>query len=432
MRYRPIQTVGGGKGAGRRHRQPLRPGYRVRIVSAYILLLLLSLPGAAIATPDPSLHLTQTETAWLEEHPELVLAPAADFAPYEFFDDKDSYRGVAADYIALLEQRLGVHFRIVRLADETARLQAIVSGDIDLVAAVTADSPLARAVRLTQPHINIPGVIVAKSEYRNLRALQGRRVAVADGALHFDAGTAPDDIELVPVQDVTTALELISEGRVDALVTDMATASYYIHREGMTDIRIVGKTGTTLSLAVGVRRDRPQLLAIMEKALGSITGSERQRLARQWIHLKEPSLLYSRSFWVAMLAVAAAILLVLVSILLWNRMLKRQVAQRTESLNLELRRRHEAEQELRDTHADLVNSHHELKQTQLQLIHAAKMESVGELAAGVAHEVKNPLAVIRLGMDYIAGEIHSDPVLGDVLKDMGAAVQRADTVTNGL
>lgn len=404
----------------------------MRTVSAYFLLLLLPLPGAAIATPDPRLRLTQAETAWLEEHPELVLAPAADFAPYEFFDDKGSYRGVAADYIALLEKRLGVRFRAARLTSEAARLQAMVAGDIDLVAAVTADSLMAREAKLAQPHISMPGVIVAKSEYRNLRALVGRRVALTNGALHFDAGAALGDVELVPVQDVATALELISEGRVDALLTDMATASYYIHREGMTDIRIVGKTGATLALAVGVRRDQPQLLAIMEKALDSITGDERERLARQWIHLKETSLLYNHSFWIAMLAIAVVILLGLVSILLWNRTLKQQVAQRTESLNLELRRRHEAEQELRDAHTDLVNSHRELKQTQLQLIHAAKMESVGQLAAGVAHEVKNPLAVIRLGMDYIAGEMQSDPVLGDVLEDMTVAVQRADTVTNSL
>jgi len=404
----------------------------VRTVSAYCLLFLLLLPGSAVATPDPRLNLTQAEAAWLEEHPELVLAPATDFAPYEFFDDKGGYRGVAADYLALLGKRLGVHFRAARLVSETERLRAMASGGIDLVAAVSADSPMARAANLTLPHINMLGVIVAKSEYSDMRALQGRRVALTHDALRIDSDVILDKIELVPVQDVSTALEMISDGEVDALVTDMATASYYIHREGMTDIRIVGKTGSTLTLAVGVRRDQPLLLSIMQKALDSITGDERQRIARQWIHLKETSLLYSRSFWIAMLAVAVVVLLILASILVWNRTLKRQVAQRTESLNLELRRRHEAELELQDAHTDLVNSHRELKQTQWQLIHAAKMESVGRLAAGVAHEVKNPLAVIRLGMDYIAGEMQDDPVLADVLTDMGTAVQRADTVTNSL
>jgi len=433
MQYWPIPPTSGGKGVDRRCRQSLRPVCKVRAINAKLVLLLLSLSSAAVANPDPRLKLTQGETAWLKHHPELVLAPATDFAPYEFLDDKGSYRGMAADYIALLEQRLGVRFRTTRLNNEAARQQALASGYIDIATAVTTDAKLIGEAKLTRPHIIIPGVIVSKSDYRNLHALQGQHVALVRGApLHIDEDALPDDVELVPVQDIATALELISEGRIDALVTDMATASYYIHREGMTEIRIVGKTGTNLSLAIAVRHDWPQLLTIMDKALASITRDERQRISSQWIHLKESSLLYKRSFWVAMMIVAAIILLVLASILVWNRTLKAQVAQRTQSLDLELRRRLDAEQELKDAHADLIKSHSDLKQAQMQLIHAAKMESVGRLAAGVAHEVKNPLAVMRLGLDYVGGEVRSDPVLGEVLTDMETAVKRADEVINGL
>jgi len=192
----------------------------VRAVVAKLTLLLLLLSSVAIAAPDPDLILSQTERVWLTQHPELVLAPAEDFAPYEFFDDKGRYRGMAADYIALLEKRLGIHFRTIRLSNEAARKQALASGRIDIVTAVTTDSLLAGEAQLARPHITIPGVIVAKSDYRNLHALQGLRVAQVNGApLHINAGAIPGDMALVPVQDVTTALELISEGQIDALVT---------------------------------------------------------------------------------------------------------------------------------------------------------------------------------------------------------------------
>jgi PAS domain S-box-containing protein len=82
---------------------------------------------------------------------------------------------------------------------------------------------------------------------------------------------------------------------------------------------------------------------------------------------------------------------------------------------------------------DLHRSHAELKAAQMLLIRAEKMESVGRLAAGVAHEVKNPLAILLSGIDYLR-ELPpaSDSNVALVLKDMHEALQRADTVIRSM
>ena len=41
----------------------------------------------------------------------------------------------------------------------------------------------------------------------------------------------------------------------------------------------------------------------------------------------------------------------------------------------------------------------ELKQSQFQMVHSEKLASIGELAAGVAHEINNPLAILSSNMD---------------------------------
>jgi len=48
-----------------------------------------------------------------------------------------------------------------------------------------------------------------------------------------------------------------------------------------------------------------------------------------------------------------------------------------------------------DTNSALEKSMEELKSTQAQLIHAEKMASLGELTAGIAHEIQNPLNFVN-------------------------------------
>ena len=83
------------------------------------------------------------------------------------------------------------------------------------------------------------------------------------------------------------------------------------------------------------------------------------------------------------------------------------------------------------TNADLIETHEALKTAQAQLIEAEKLLTVGRLAAGVAHEVRNPLAILEMGMEVIAAQ----PLDGngkEILVDMQEAVRRASAVINDL
>lgn len=406
---------------------------RRRFIAALMMLgLLLGATLAVAANVATGVSLTQSEQEWLDRHPVIVLAPQAGFYPFEFFDDKGNYRGVAADYVALLEQRLGVRFKILHIENPDQWQAMIKSSGVDLVAAAQASAPI-EGMRITRPHIVFPGVIVAKDEYQDLGSLAGIQVAVVDGQQWgpLITGTYPEIPTLV-VPDTVTALELISQGSTNALISDMATASYYIHREGMTGIRIVGRLDKNLELGIATRKDWPELNRIMEKALASISDAEHEKISRQWIHLKVPSLVLGSTFWLLLSSALATVVLAFLGFIFWNRSLRQQVAQRTQTLKEELQWRTAAEMELQDAHESLIQSHEKLKETQLQLIRAAKMESVGSLAAGIAHEVKNPLTQIRLGLDYLQEGFAKDQIGQGIVKDMVAAVGRADSVINSL
>jgi len=116
--------------------------------------------------------------------------------------------------------------------------------------------------------------------------------------------------------------------------------------------------------------------------------------------------------------------------------IKQNVVERTQRLsevNLKLvKTQKELKIEQERTKELLEMRTEELRETQLQLFQAEKMDTIGKLSAGIAHEVKNPLAVIQLGINYFQKSLHKDEDIDGIIQDMDNAVHRADSVIKEL
>jgi PAS domain S-box-containing protein len=86
----------------------------------------------------------------------------------------------------------------------------------------------------------------------------------------------------------------------------------------------------------------------------------------------------------------------------------------------------EKEKKLNDTVALLIK-------TRDQLIQKDKMAALGRMASGIAHEIRNPLEIIYMGVDYLENNLPDDnPHIRESIEKIFNAANRADNIIKNI
>jgi len=229
-------------------------------------------------TSDP-FALSSEEKNWLVSHPNIKLAPDPDYIPIEYFDENGNYKGIAADYLALIEEKLGIKFDIVRLKNWKEIIAQTKAGKVDMWGAARTTPQRLRYMMFTKSYIQIPaGIFVSKEVQGSIKVsqLDGEKVSIPSGYATQDyIENHHPNIKLDLVPNSSAALQRVSSGKSKAFIGNVVLASYYIQQEGIKNLRIASKPGINYEWGFATRKDWPILNRILEKTIDAIEEDEK-------------------------------------------------------------------------------------------------------------------------------------------------------------
>jgi len=108
-------------------------------------------------------------------------------------------------------------------------------------------------------------------------------------------------------------------------------------------------------------------------------------------------------------------------------------------LHKETERRKHTEEMLKKSHQELIGAHHELQASlnklttaKNQILRSEKLAGVGRLAAGICHEILNPLNIISGHTQALQMEREDDRALQEDLGSITEEIYRIDKIISGL
>ena len=281
------------------------------------------------------LQLLPEEINWLARHPVLRLASERNYPPLTFIDQNGVHRGISADYIKLIESMLNIRFEVMPPAPLVHQLERLKRGEIDVLTSLSHTTERAKYLNFTTPYVALPTVIVVRKTIQKsllIDEMQGMKIAVGDRyGLHDFLLQNHKKMNYETVDNDKEGLRKVSFGEVDALLSDLATTSFLIEKNRITNLRVAGELNYSYELCMASRKDWPILNRILEKSLKNISTQKRDKIFRRWIHIERVT--WGPSVKEVALLLGGFSLLLIFLILNWNRSLRLTVKQGSSKLD---------------------------------------------------------------------------------------------------
>ena len=272
----------------------------------------------------PELDLTEIERRWLENHPTITFTGDPNWLPYEAFDSNGEYIGIVSEHLDLIAQLTGITFQMSPSRTWTESTEKAKKGAVDILSE-TDDSDLASHLNFTSSYVSNPIVIAMQDKenfVENINSIKDRSIGVIrDYGYVSKILRKYQGHNFIVVDDIQDGLVSVSTGEVDALLCTLALCSYTIAQLGLNNVKITGKTEFDTKLALGVQKNLPELLSILNKAIAKIKPEQKQAILDGWIKQK----FVEKTDYTLVYQVVIIAVVILSIFVFWNRRLSREI-----------------------------------------------------------------------------------------------------------
>lgn len=315
----------------------------------------------------------------------IIVGGNANYPPYEFIDKDGNPSGFNIDLTRAVAKAMGMNVRI-ELGTYAERIKALEDGKIDAMGGFSYSDERAKLFDFSPPHTIINLAVFGRKDSPKLDTIDELRekkiIVMAGGRMQELMKCKGLGGCLVFTGTYVDGLRMLASGEYDYMLMGLLPGMYLIKEHDLSNI-VVMKEVEQQRYCFAVRKGNRELQARFSEGLAIVkkTG-QYNRIYDKWIGVYEPRGVP----WTKVIRIGSIITALFIGVLfvtlLWSRTLKKQVAQRTASLALEVKERQRVEDELRHNQENLVQTE--------------KLAAIGTLVSGVAHEINNPNGLILL------------------------------------
>ena len=400
------------------------------VVRALCLAGLAYLAGCRWQATD---FLTKEERQWINDYYRgIVVAPDPRWKPDTGVDQQQIYQGLTSDFMALVEKKLGVRFLRLYTQSWEQVLEAEERGEIDIHPVLVKSEDRTKDWEFSDPYIRIPMIVVMRASLKDEfspKTMPTFKMGVG-GGYGIDAFVEEhcEGYNIVQVESDRFGLIKTAMGEIDLMITDLASASYYIEREGLTNLRLAATMGSLYEFSFATRRDNPILHSIINKALKEITREERRAIYDRWIVFDVKPFYRNRTFWYSAGLALLTVIIVFGVVIAWNITLKVEVASKTRELQnardrLEERVAERTEQ-LAEANAALQRDIEERAEMARDILHIS-----GNERARIGRDLHDSIGQEMVGVTLLSRAVEED-LAEDRPEDAVRAGKIADLVEN--